>query len=103
MAVDVAEAVEDAGPRLPMGKKLRALRVQAGLSIPQLAALTAQEDPAGLGVHRVTLNRIELDMQTARAETAALIAAALSKVLKRRITMDTLFTASPSGEHRAGQ
>ena len=92
VAVAPAEATPPrAVPILPIGKKLRQLRRESGLSYGWLAALTVGVDPRRKGVHRVTLNRIELDMQTARAETCQLIAAALTQALRRTITLDDLY------------
>lgn len=89
MAVDVAEAPAKGAETV--GQRVRKLREQTGLSIPEFAVLTKEVDPNGLGVHRVTLNRVELDNQVPLPQTAALIAAALSRRLKRRVTISVLY------------
>ena len=89
MAAEVAEAPAKAVETV--GQRVRKLREQTGLSIPEFARLTREVDPNGLGVHRVTLNRVELDNQAPLPQTATLIAAALTQRLRRRITISVLY------------
>lgn len=73
-----------------IGWRLRALREEAGLTQVALSDLTrrlaAEEGGEAKGVSSFTINRQENNQNTPKPESIVLLARALSKVLKRKIT-----------------
>jgi transcriptional regulator with XRE-family HTH domain len=90
-------SAEDKAHFIPVGHRLRLLRMETGLNQKDFALATLQDDPQEKGLTPYTVNRFENGVHSPRPKNAILLAKTLSRLLGRQIEVSDLTVRDADG------